>query len=67
MSCSIPALTLNEGGYHVTVYITVNGLIADWVIKAGILTVHTGDFFDSGRSLEPHDGLVVVDHTWRAR
>ena len=50
-----------------TVYITVNGLIADWVIKAGILTVHTGDFFDSGRSLEPHDGLVVVDHTWRAR
>jgi lipopolysaccharide transport system ATP-binding protein len=67
LSCSIPALTLNEGRYHVTVYITVNGLIADWVIKAGILTVHTGDFFDSGRSLEPHDGLVVVDHTWRAR
>ena len=65
-ACSIPALTLNEGRYHVTVYITVNGVIADWVIKAGILTVHAGDFFDSGRALEPHDGLVVVDHTWRA-
>ena len=67
VTCSIPALTLTEGRYHVTVFITVSGVIADWVIKAGILTVHGGDFFDSGRSLDPHDGLFVVDHSWRAR
>jgi lipopolysaccharide transport system ATP-binding protein len=66
LTCALPSLSLNEGRYHVTLYITLSGVVADWVVKAGILNVHAGDYFDSGRSLEPHDGLVVVPQAWRA-
>ena len=62
--CSIPAVPFNAGRYHVTVFVSVGGTIADWVRRAVSLDVVASDFFGSGRSLGTQDGIVVVPHAW---
>jgi lipopolysaccharide transport system ATP-binding protein len=62
--CTIPAVPFNAGRYHVTVFVSVGGTIADWVRKAVSLDVVASDFFGSGRSLGTQDGIVVVPHAW---
>jgi len=63
--CKVPQLPLVAGRYHFSFCITLNGIIADWVIKAGILEITAGDFFDTGRTLDVQDGIVVLKQVWQ--
>jgi lipopolysaccharide transport system ATP-binding protein len=59
---SIPKLALMPGRYRLTVYSTVNGVIADWVKNAATFDVEAGDYYGTGR-LPPHgQGLFLLDH-----
>ena len=62
--CSIPQLPLAAGLYLCTIFITVNGVIVDWVINAGRIRVEGGDFYGYGKYPDPQDGLMLIRHTW---
>jgi lipopolysaccharide transport system ATP-binding protein len=61
--CHIPELPLAPGRYVFNLFSTVRGVMADWVTKAGSLTVESGDFFGTGQ-LKTHDEGFLVKHKW---
>jgi hypothetical protein len=64
ITCKVPQLPLNAGRYHFTIYITVSGVVADWIVDAGVFDVVAGDFFATGKTLERHDGVALLKQTW---
>jgi lipopolysaccharide transport system ATP-binding protein len=60
-SCRVARFPLAPGQYFVTLFCMVNGIIADWVQQAMLLTVEGGDFFGTGR-LPPstHGGFLTL-------
>lgn len=60
----VPKLPLAPGRYHFTIYSTINGVIADWVKRAGFFDVEQGNFYGTGR-LPSHDqGMFLTPHTF---
>lgn len=59
---TMPKLPLMPGRYRLTIYFSVNGIIADWVKNASAMDVESGDYFGTGRLELPGQGLFVVDH-----
>jgi lipopolysaccharide transport system ATP-binding protein len=55
------------GVYHVNVYCTVNGVMADWVMDAATIEVEAGDYFETGKVPPNGYGPVVVPHRWEVR
>lgn len=62
--CRVPKLSLNQGQYTGTVFITVNGEISDWVRRAFNLTVEDGDFYGRGKNPDVQDGSLLMEHDW---
>jgi lipopolysaccharide transport system ATP-binding protein len=62
--CRVPKVPLAAGLYPFTIFVTVNGIIADWVIRAGTITVEQGDFYGHGRYPGPTHGSVLMRHSW---
>ena len=65
-TCTIPRLPLAPGHYTVSVYVEIDGRIADWVQHAAVLEVLQGDFFGTGRLPSDSHGRFYVDHSWTA-
>jgi lipopolysaccharide transport system ATP-binding protein len=63
--CEIPKLPLSAGRYSFNIYCEVNGVLADWVLQAGVLSVVEGDYFGTGRMPPQSHGGLLVDHQWR--
>ena len=58
----VPKVSLMPGRYRLTLYMTVNGIIADWIKNAASFDVESGDYFGTGR-LPPHgQGMFMLDH-----
>ena len=62
--CSIPRLPLAAGVYPFTLFVTANGVIVDWVSRAGRLRVEGSDFYGHGKYPDPQDGPMLMHHTW---
>ena len=62
--CLIRRLPLTPGQYTVNLFCTVDGVLADWVQRAALLTVEPGDFFGTGQLPPSTHGGVLVDQTW---
>jgi lipopolysaccharide transport system ATP-binding protein len=62
--CLIRRLPLTPGQYSLNLYCTVNGILADWVQQAALLTVEPGDFYGTGRLPPATHGGVLVPQTW---
>ena len=62
--CLIRRLPLTPGQYTVNLFCTVDGVLADWVQRAALVTVEPGDFFGTGRLPPSTHGGVLVDQTW---
>ena len=62
--CKFDVLPLLPGSYSVSLYCTVNGVIADWVQNAGHVNVEDGDFYGSGKLPPNGYGSVAVAHDW---
>ncbi len=60
----IPHFPLSEGTYYINLWCDINGVLADWVREAGLVTVVGGDFFGTGRVIPESHGGVLVKHAW---
>jgi homopolymeric O-antigen transport system ATP-binding protein len=62
--CRIPRLPLPAGRYVLNLMGTSGGTPADWIQRAGELTVAEGDYFGSGRRLPDSHQTVLVEQSW---
>jgi lipopolysaccharide transport system ATP-binding protein len=59
----IPKMPLTPGRYRLTIYSTVNGIIADWIKNAAIFDVEAGDYYGTGQLPERGDmGALLLPH-----
>jgi lipopolysaccharide transport system ATP-binding protein len=63
--CRVTRFPLAPGQYYVTLFCRVNGIIADWVQQAMLLTVEAGDFFGTGRLPPSSHGGFLTPQDWR--
>jgi lipopolysaccharide transport system ATP-binding protein len=62
VSVVIPKMALIPGRYRLTLYSTVNGVIADWIKSAAVFDVEAGDYYGTGQLLPQGHGLFLLDH-----
>jgi lipopolysaccharide transport system ATP-binding protein len=62
--CKLNRLPLSPGRYLFNVYCEINGVLADWVLEAGVLSVIEGDYFGTGRLPPATHGGFLVPHEW---
>lgn len=63
---NIPKLPLVPGLYSLTLFMTSNGEISDWIENASTLTVETGDYFGTGKLPPQGQGIFVAPYSMRA-
>ncbi|MDQ0478183.1 ABC transporter ATP-binding protein [Chryseobacterium sp. MDT2-18] len=59
---SMDRLVLNEGMYFITVYMTVNKDLSDWIDNAISFEVTEGDYYNSGKKVPSLYSKVLVDY-----
>ena len=64
IACVLPRLPLLEGRYSLTVHVSVNGVVADWVRNAVYFDVFDSDVFGSGNLPPTTHGRVLVQQSW---
>lgn len=62
VSIHLPRCPLLPGSYGFTLFSTVNGEIADYILNAGTFHVESGDFFGTGRLPAGDQGAFTTDH-----
>jgi lipopolysaccharide transport system ATP-binding protein len=62
--CRVPRLPLPAGRYILNLMGTSGGTPADWIQRAGELTVAEGDYYGSGRRLPDSHQTVLVQQSW---
>lgn len=63
--CLIPSLPLVEGRYVLNAFVVSQFGLEDYVERVTGFTVSAGDFFGSGKSVDPAWGMVAVKHQWK--
>ncbi len=58
----IDKVPFKEGRYTFTLFSTVNGEIADYILEAGSFEVESGDFFNTGKLPPEGQGSFYVNH-----
>jgi lipopolysaccharide transport system ATP-binding protein len=58
----IPKMALMPGRYRLTLYATINGIVADWIKDAAIVDVESGDYYGTGHMPEHGQGMLLLDH-----
>ena len=64
-SCRVERFPLSPGQYPITLFCRVNGIIADWVSAAILLTVEPGDFYGTGRLPHATHGGFLIPQKWQ--
>jgi len=64
-TCRIERFPLSPGQYHITLFCRTNGLIADWVQQAGLLTIEPGDFYGTGKLPPQTHGGFLIPQKWQ--
>ena len=64
--CRVPRFPFEAGAYRITLFSTVEGDIADWVIHAATMEVEPGDYFGTGKMNAEGQGHFLIDHQWEA-
>ncbi|BFM39483.1 hypothetical protein OLK001_14090 [Synechocystis sp. LKSZ1] len=58
----IKRLPLTQGRYGLTIYSTLNGVVADWIQNAGFFDVESDDFYRSGKLPPTGQGNFLLDY-----
>jgi lipopolysaccharide transport system ATP-binding protein len=66
-SCQDERFPLSPGQYYITLFCRVNGIIADWVPQAAVLTVEPGDFYGTGRLPPATHGGFLIPQQWESQ
>ena len=64
LSIRVPRCPLRNGNYTFTLFSSVNGEIADYLLNAGGFHVESGDYFGTGRTPAEDQGTFFVDHSF---
>jgi lipopolysaccharide transport system ATP-binding protein len=59
---TVPRMALIPGRYHLTLFSTVNGVIADWIKSACFMDVEEGQYFSTGRLPPLGQAMFLLDH-----
>jgi lipopolysaccharide transport system ATP-binding protein len=62
----VPKMALMPGRYRVTLYSTINGVIADWIKNAASFDVESGDYYGTGQLPEHGQGMFLMEHRFVA-
>lgn len=62
--CRIPRLPLTSGTFSINLFVSINGIISDWVRDAAFFQVQNADFFGTGRLPPTTHGSFLVPHSW---
>ena len=62
---SMPKLCLLPRRYTFTIFATINGIVTDWIKKAGSFDVEGGDYFGTGQLPAAGQGLFVTEHDFQ--
>jgi len=65
LSIRVPRFPLRNGNYTFTLFSSVNGEIADYLLNAGGFHVESGDYFGTGRTPAEDQGTFFVDHSFK--
>jgi lipopolysaccharide transport system ATP-binding protein len=65
--CRLPRCPLPAGHYVLNILGAIGSEVADWVQRAGELTITEGDFYGTGRLPSEAHRSVFVDQAWSAR
>jgi homopolymeric O-antigen transport system ATP-binding protein len=58
----IPKMALIPGRYRMTIFATLNRVIADWIENAATFDVEAGDFYGTGHLMLDEQGMFLLDH-----
>jgi lipopolysaccharide transport system ATP-binding protein len=61
INIKFPINRLNDGNYFITLYITVDGKCSDWIDNAYKFIVHSGNYYNNGRSVPNNQSKVLFD------
>jgi lipopolysaccharide transport system ATP-binding protein len=64
-SCRVERFPLSPGQYSISLFCRANGIVADWVQQAVLLTVEPGDFYGTGRLPPATHGGFLVPQKWQ--
>jgi lipopolysaccharide transport system ATP-binding protein len=64
VTITVNKLPLMPGRYGLTIYCTINGVVADWIQNAVFFEVEQGDFFNTGKLPPIGQGIFLVDHSF---
>jgi lipopolysaccharide transport system ATP-binding protein len=56
-----PKNNFNYGVYYVTIYITVDGICADWIDNAFSFDMEKGDYFKNGKIVPTVQSKILFD------
>ena len=59
---SLPTIPLVAGRYTITTFVSVKGVIADWIQDAVVIDIDDGDFFGTGRTYSATEGQFYIPH-----
>lgn len=54
-------LNLNNGVYYVTIHVTVDNEVSDWIQNAFSFEVFEGDYYNSGKKVPNNQSKVLID------
>ena len=61
----IKQLPLTPGRYGLTIYCTLNGVIADWIQNGIFFDVESGDYYGTGKIPTTSQGNFLIEHNFK--
>jgi lipopolysaccharide transport system ATP-binding protein len=58
----VPKMALIPGRYRLTMFSTLNRVLADWIENAATFDVEAGDFYGTGHLMLDEQGMFLLDH-----
>ena len=64
--CDIPKWPFRRHSFRVDVFSHFGDEVQDWIEEAMFFESYDGDYYQSGIIPNPNQGIVFIDHRWRA-
>jgi lipopolysaccharide transport system ATP-binding protein len=62
VSLKIPKFIFGSGKYYLTFYITLNGIVVDYIHQGFPFEVEEGDFFNTGKTIPKSQTFIYTEH-----
>jgi lipopolysaccharide transport system ATP-binding protein len=65
LECILPCFPITKGRYFLSLYCDIDREVVDWVKEARYLDVESGDYYNTGKTIEANREIVLIDHQWQ--